>query len=42
MRCATGILIILLGLSACGTKGALYIPTPEQKASQDSKASPRQ
>lgn len=29
-----GVLLMLALLSACGTKGALYLPTPEQKAQQ--------
>jgi len=41
MRHAAGLLIMLLALSACGTKGALYLPPPEQKQ-QDSKPAPRQ
>jgi predicted small lipoprotein YifL len=28
------LLVVLALLSACGTKGALYLPTPEQKAQQ--------
>jgi len=28
------LLLVLAQLSACGTKGPLYLPTPEQKAQQ--------
>ena len=35
---------MLLVLSACGTRGALYLPPPEQKPQQqqDSKPAPKQ
>jgi predicted small lipoprotein YifL len=33
-RRAAGLLLVLAQLSACGTKGPLYLPTPEQKAQQ--------
>jgi predicted small lipoprotein YifL len=43
---AAGLLVLVLLLPACGTKGPLYLPTPEQKAQrqqQDSKQQlPRQ
>jgi len=42
MRRAAGLIIVLLALSACGTKGALYLPPPEQKPQQDNKTAPRQ
>src|SRR3954451_24141600 len=34
MRCTAGLLLVFLLLSACGTKGPLRLPTPEQKAQQ--------
>jgi predicted small lipoprotein YifL len=42
MRRAVGFLLVLLALSACGNKGALYLPTPEQDPQQNSKPAPRQ
>jgi len=42
MRRTVGLLLVLLTLSACGTKGALYLPPPEQAPQQDSKPAPRQ
>lgn len=42
MRCAAGLFLLLLAVSACGTKGALYLPSPEQKQQQDNKPAPRQ
>ena len=42
MRRAVGLLLALLALSACGTKGALYLPPPEHNPQQDSKPAPRQ
>jgi predicted small lipoprotein YifL len=37
MRRVAGLLLVVLLLPACGTKGALYLPTPEQKAQQQKK-----
>jgi predicted small lipoprotein YifL len=34
MSRTAGLLLVLALLSACGTKGPLYLPTPEQKAQQ--------
>ena len=31
MRRAIALLLIALGLAACGTKGALYLPPPESQ-----------
>jgi predicted small lipoprotein YifL len=45
MRRAVGLLLALLALSACGNKGALYLPPlppPEHNPQQDSKPAPRQ
>jgi len=42
MRRAVGLLLVILALSACGTKGSLYLPQPERNPQQDSKPSPRQ
>ncbi|MGB7540630.1 MAG: lipoprotein [Burkholderiales bacterium] len=44
MRRTAGLIVILLVLSACGTKGPLYLPPPLQKPQQqqDSKPAPRQ
>jgi predicted small lipoprotein YifL len=42
MRCAAGFFIVLLAVSACGTKGALYLPPTEQTPQQDNKPAPRQ
>jgi predicted small lipoprotein YifL len=37
-----GLLLVVLALSACGNKGALYLPSPEKNPKQDSKSAPRQ
>jgi predicted small lipoprotein YifL len=37
MRNAAGLLVLSLLLSACGTKGPLYLPTPEQQAQAKAK-----
>jgi predicted small lipoprotein YifL len=37
MRRTAGLLLLVLVLPACGTKGPLYLPTPEQKAQQQQK-----
>jgi predicted small lipoprotein YifL len=42
MRRAVGLLLAILMLSACGNKGALYLPSPEGNQRQDSKSAPRQ
>jgi len=46
MRRAVGLLLVILALSACGTKGSLYLPQPlpqpERNPQQDSKSAPRQ
>jgi predicted small lipoprotein YifL len=42
MRRAVGLLLVVLALSACGNKGALHLPPPEQNPKQDSKSAPRQ
>jgi predicted small lipoprotein YifL len=42
MRRAAGLLLAVLALSACGNKGALYLPQPERNPQQDSKSAPRQ
>jgi predicted small lipoprotein YifL len=42
MRRIAGTILALLLLSACGTKGPLTLPHPEQKPPQDSKAAQRQ
>jgi predicted small lipoprotein YifL len=42
MRRAVGLLLVLLVLSACGNKGALYLPSPDRNTQQDSKPAPRQ
>ncbi len=42
MRRAASLIVVLFALSACGTKGALYLPPPEQKPQQDNKTAPRQ
>ena len=34
MRRVAGSLVLVLLLTACGTKGPLYLPPPEQKAPQ--------
>jgi len=41
MRRAVGLLLVVLALSACGNKGSLYLPSPEQNPKQD-KSAPRQ
>jgi predicted small lipoprotein YifL len=41
MRRAVGILLVLLALSACGTKGNLYLPQ-QKNPQQDGKSAPRQ
>jgi predicted small lipoprotein YifL len=42
MRRTASLIAFLFALSACGTKGALYLPPPEQKPQQDNKPAPRQ
>jgi predicted small lipoprotein YifL len=44
MRRGVGLLLVLIALSACGNKGSLYLPTPEQnpEQSKNSKSAPRQ
>jgi predicted small lipoprotein YifL len=42
MRRAVGLLLVILLLSACGNKGALYLPQPARNPQQDSKSAPRQ
>jgi predicted small lipoprotein YifL len=42
MRRTVGLFLALLVLSACGNKGALYLPSPERNPQQDSKPAPRQ
>jgi predicted small lipoprotein YifL len=43
MRSVAGLILMLLALWACGTKGSLYLPPPEQKPQQqDNKPAPRQ
>ena len=44
MRRTVGFIVVLLVLSACGTRGTLYLPPPEQKPQQqqDNKAAPKQ
>lgn len=42
MRRAVGLFLALLVLSACGNRGALYLPPPERNPQQDSKPAPRQ
>jgi predicted small lipoprotein YifL len=34
MRGTAGLLLVVLLLPACGTKGALHLPSPDQKAQQ--------
>jgi len=41
MRSVAGLVFVLLVLSACGNKGALYLPPPEQNSQQDNKPAPR-
>jgi predicted small lipoprotein YifL len=40
-RRVAGLVFVLLFLSACGNRGALYLPQPEQDPKQDSKPAPR-
>jgi predicted small lipoprotein YifL len=40
-RRVAGLVLAFLFLSACGNKGALYLPQPEQDSKQDSKPVPR-
>ena len=40
-RRVAGLVLVLLLLSACGNKGALYLPSPEQDPKQDNKPAPR-
>lgn len=44
MRRAVGLLLVLITLSACGNKSALYLPAPEQSPEQkkNDKPAPRQ
>jgi predicted small lipoprotein YifL len=42
MRRAAGLILVLLALSACGNKAALYLPPPEHNPQQDNKPAPRQ
>jgi predicted small lipoprotein YifL len=42
MRRAVGLILVLLALSACGNKAALYLPPPERDPQQNSKPAPRQ
>jgi predicted small lipoprotein YifL len=44
LRRAVGLILVLITLSACGNKGSLYLPTPEQNPEQNknSKPAPRQ
>lgn len=42
MRCAVGFLLILITLSGCGNKSALYLPSPERDPQQNTKPVPRQ
>jgi len=37
MRRVAGLVFVLLVLSACGNKAALYLPPPEQNSQQDNK-----
>jgi len=41
MRRAAGLVFVLILLSACGNKGALYLPPQEQNPQQDNKPAPR-
>jgi predicted small lipoprotein YifL len=41
MRRVAGLVFVLLVLSACGNKAALYLPPPEQNSQQDNKPAPR-
>ena len=40
-RRVAGLVFVFLLLSACGNRGALYLPQPEQDSKQDSKPAPR-
>jgi len=40
-RRVAGFVFVFLFLSACGNRGALYLPKPEQDPKQDSKPAPR-
>jgi predicted small lipoprotein YifL len=40
-RSVAGLVFFFLFLSACGNKGALYLPQPEQDSKQDNKPAPR-
>jgi predicted small lipoprotein YifL len=40
-RRVAGLVFIFLFLSACGNRGPLYLPSPEQDPKQDSKPAPR-
>jgi predicted small lipoprotein YifL len=43
MRRAAGLILVLIALSACGTKGSLYLPSPEKnQQQQNGKSAPRQ
>jgi predicted small lipoprotein YifL len=42
MRRAVGFILLLLILSACGNKAALYLPSPDKDSRQDNKPAPRQ
>jgi predicted small lipoprotein YifL len=42
MHRVVGLLLVLIALSACGNKGALYLPSPERDPQQNSKTTPRQ
>ncbi len=41
MRFAAGLILVLVALSACGNKGALYLPSPERSPQQNDKPAPR-
>lgn len=41
MRLIAGLILVILAVSACGTRGPLYLPPPEQKKPpQDNKPAP--
>jgi predicted small lipoprotein YifL len=42
MRRAAGLLLVLITLSGCGNKSALYLPSPERDPQQNTKPVPRQ
>jgi len=42
MRCAVGLILVLISLSACGNKAALFLPPPEGNPQQNSKPAQRQ